>query len=317
MADRCGRIERLGRRRGRDRLRHGGDDDLIALDADTGDEQWRYGGFGDEAGVLFSPVVAGGEVYVLGNHLYVVDAGTGRTVTWYDIETLGGEEGGPVPRGPVSVANGDVYVPTYDPYDTGNLHAITGTDPEGDGPTGVDVTVSPDKPGDCNPTTLTASAQDDDGGDYFYRWDIGNDGSIDEETDGSLSRQFDTGRQTVRVVAVDRWGRTAEATTAFTVRDCGAAPQAHIEVLTDDPTAGEAVKFRGSASGDVSGDVTYTWRFYYAPHKSSGPIHGQEVTETFTVADGSATLVVEDEQGQTGKTEIDLTIAGGDNDDGC
>lgn len=90
------------------------DNQLYALDAQTGEERW---GFVTENDIQSSPAVADGTVYVGSNdnHLYAIDAETGSEL--WSFET-GGEIGWSSP----TVADGVVYVGSTD----NRLYAITG-----------------------------------------------------------------------------------------------------------------------------------------------------------------------------------------------
>jgi len=98
---------------------------LVALDVDTGEEQWRYDDFDERANVSSSPAYADGTVYVGGENangsgstLYALDAATGG-VEW-ERNLRGHQELSP------TVADGTVYYvgrpETDDP--SGRLYAL-------------------------------------------------------------------------------------------------------------------------------------------------------------------------------------------------
>lgn len=81
---------------------------VLALDAGTGEERWRYDGFGEREAITSSPASADGRVFVGGDDgvLYALDAETG-TVDWE--RAVGGH-----PDSSPAVVDGVVYHGTRD-----------------------------------------------------------------------------------------------------------------------------------------------------------------------------------------------------------
>jgi outer membrane protein assembly factor BamB len=73
---------------------------LVALDANTGQEVWRYTGYGD----IYNPSVANGVVYFVSDtHIYALDENTGRKLFSYPLGYEGYEST------QVAIANGMLY----------------------------------------------------------------------------------------------------------------------------------------------------------------------------------------------------------------
>lgn len=81
---------------------------VLALDAETGEERWRYDEFGERDDVSASPAVVDGTVFVpVEGTLYALDAGDG-SVTWQRALHVH-------PNASVAVRDGVVYCPTMPP----------------------------------------------------------------------------------------------------------------------------------------------------------------------------------------------------------
>lgn len=327
-----GSVVALAQNESEDRL------ELAALDADTGDERWRFEGleWPEEATVRTSPVVADGHVYAAGqdreqdnDYLFVLDAETGESVTYARWEG----ETGAFPNAPPSVDDGVAYVSTIGEGDySGSLSAVAAgegvrDEPAGDGPEEVRFWVEPEEPSDCQEAILYADLQDPEEDEYRFHWDVGNDGEIDattlgheysqdEGSDGyapvgdpvyrsTFGRQFEAGDHEVRVVVEDPYDRTAEETLSFAVVECPAPPTAEIEVLTEDPEVDEPIEFRGHGDGDGVEDDDFRW---YVGSSAAGDPDGtsREFVETFHRSEVTVTLAVEDDWGQV--TEDSVTV---------
>ncbi|WP_435362196.1 PQQ-binding-like beta-propeller repeat protein [Haloarchaeobius sp. DFWS5] len=232
---------------------------LVALDAETGEEQWRYDQFapnrgGDLAG---SPTVVDGEVYVTGVFaatvgVLVFDAETGEVVhaSWSEDYLPSG--------GAPTVVNGRVLyqsvseLPIF-PYDAASdpvndegtpaLVAVEATDESpAEPPAEPSLVPAPDV--GCTswegsidvPVTVTFDGDHPDGyrDQFLYLLDAGDDGTIDAAgwvgrpgdysypsatRPTDLSLALTEGEHEIRVVAMDRYGQTTETVTTLDTRE--------------------------------------------------------------------------------------------------
>lgn len=170
---------------------------------------------------------------------------------------------------------------------------------------------SPSSPGVGEQVTFDASSSSDpDGTIVQYRWDFGNDGSIDRQTSGpTTTRQYSgSGPHAVRVVVVDDAGATDAATTTVTVA-ANQPPTASFDFAPSEPAVGEVVTFDASSASDSDGTVVqYRWDF-----DDDGSIDRQTSSATVTnqyasAGSHTARLVVVDDEGATGSASKTLTV---------
>lgn len=302
---------------------------LVALDAETGEERWRFA-----RTVTAAPVVVDGKVYVSGEgvtgySLFVVDAESGQEVTRFRGIGPDGQDRVHYPSlVPPAVVDGVVYFTTYavsnpsTPTNPTGLYAVhEGDVPSGDGPTDATLTVETDDPRDCVPVAMRAEATTGDGDGYLVHWDFGDDSSFEEEQFGAVAddeeetvgatveHQLDAGRREVRVVIEDRYGRSTEAIAEFEVRGCADAPSVEVEVVTEEPTVGEPVEFAAHGGGAGVEDDDFEWYINSHNYPDDDPDGaGRNFVETFQRQDARVTVYVTDRDGQVAKDSVALSL---------
>lgn len=197
---------------------------VVAFDAETGEEQWRFGGDGRD--VTTAPVIANDTLYVGGNGaeerdmLFAIDAATGTEVTRFwnnnrDEFFVGGEP---------SVSDGTVFVSSRIGGLITSVYAIeAGGEPPETPPDPV-LSVIEDTTGACDPVEFEVSFPDHPTTDktrFLYRWDFaGNDRQDLETGDGIAAWTYESGEYDVRVIVENQYGATKEAVETVTVQAC-------------------------------------------------------------------------------------------------
>lgn len=250
-----------------------GEHELVALDAETGAEQWRLnvyeetGGEYDDPNAILSDVVLAGHTLYFGTDergMWTVDATDGTL-----LDNVLGERGGMSVRAPPVVAGGTAYVCGSDGM-TG-LFAVEAGDPPTESPE-VELRISEDPPycaGQPVPFVREVTAPQD--YDYTWRMDFatGDDkaGAYEEVPNsggvGQLVRHtYEPGTYEAALTVKTPTGRTETATQTVVVGEC---PIARIE--TDPSNAGErdleagtTITLDASSSSDPDGEiVSYEW----------------------------------------------------------
>ncbi|WP_435317265.1 PQQ-binding-like beta-propeller repeat protein [Haloarchaeobius sp. TZWSO28] len=262
---------------------------LYALDRDTGETRWTFSGsrLGEQySSVKNCPTVADGLVYVVGKSgipndglpnpetVYALDAADGRVEkAYHGLNGVGtGGDGGAEVEAPVTVVDGTVLVASYiaNGLDSFFLSCLAGTDDLELPAPDVTIDTEEDEYTTCSAVDLQATLDGYERGDYdmaLVRWFV--DGEYVETTystfevagTGIQSFEFDAGRHTVKAVAYDWWDRRDTDSMTITVsEDCEDDETAGvgIEVATEDPTVGEAVRFEATVDGDAD-DLAYDW----------------------------------------------------------
>ncbi|MCT9095639.1 PQQ-binding-like beta-propeller repeat protein [Haloarchaeobius sp. HME9146] len=262
---------------------------LYALDRETGETRWTFGG--STLGAAYSsvqncPTVADGLVYVVGKSgsdddsypnpetVYALDPADGSIAKAYHglngVGTAG--DGGAEVEAPVTVVDGTVFVASYLANGLASffLAALEGTDDLELPAPDVTVETTDDEYTRCSSVEFHANLEDFDRDNYdktLVRWFVDDEYVLTSfatyEAAGSGMPRFDleAGEHTVKAVAYDWWDRRDTDSMTITVsEDCedDETVGVGIEVATEDPTVGEAVRFEATVDGDDD-DLAYDW----------------------------------------------------------
>ncbi|MFC6951754.1 PQQ-binding-like beta-propeller repeat protein [Halorubellus litoreus] len=264
------------------------DNSLYAFDAADGSTRWTSSGTPWETGgghVLNAPTLANDEVYVLCQTsvddenddlfnaadpyvLLSLDPDDGTVAGTHVFLDNTGDAGSALQAfSPVTIVDDRLLFTTFieNGLPSAGLQAYRPLD-EIDRAPPKEVTVeATGDPTKCTETTLTVDFPEN--LDHYdrhtvVRWTV--DGDYRGTARGfyhGTEAAFDlaAGEHTASVTAVDRWGRSASASTEFTVAaECDPKTESvGIDVQTDDPMVGEPVEFRAVVEGDD--DLTYEW----------------------------------------------------------
>jgi PKD repeat protein len=119
-------------------------------------------------------------------------------------------------------------------------------------------TVAPAAPQTNENVTFTSTSSDADGPIVSQAWDLDNDGTFDDGTGTSATRQFaSSGSYTVRLKAVDNSG--AETISSKAVAVSNRAPTSSFTFAPAAPLSGQTVTFTSSASDPDGTVASYAW----------------------------------------------------------
>lgn len=217
---------------------------LAALDAATGEEQWRFGG--DGRSVTSAPVVARDTLYVGGDGaeseyaIFALDTATGTEVSRFWSPLV------PAVMSP-SVVDETVFATMYQAVGESVMYAIEAGGEPPETPPEPELTVVEGTTDACDPVEFEVEFPDQRPGfpkaNFVYRWDFEDDDGFETETrnpHGSASWSYAPGRHDVRVVVQNEYGATKEATTSVTVESCeeeSTPSETETETPTDDDKA--------------------------------------------------------------------------------
>lgn len=264
------------------------DRSLYAFDAASGETEWVHSGTPWETGgghVLNAPTLAGDELYVFAQSsvddendgfrneadpylLLGIDAASGETSRTHVLLENTGDRGPSYNAfSPVAVVDDRLVATTYieNGLASAGMEAYEPLDEPGREPPKAVTVSAAENPTKCEETVLSVDFPENE--DHYDRYTVVR-WTVDGEYRGTglgfyhgTTAGFDlaAGEHTASVTAVDAWGRSASASTEFTVaEECDPETESvGIEILTEDPTVGDPVEFRAVVEGDD--DLTYEW----------------------------------------------------------
>lgn len=168
-------------------------------------------------------------------------------------------------------------------------------------------------PVDTAAVQISASASSDsDGTIAKYEFDMDGNGSyeLDNGTNTEVSQTFTAGQHTVGLRVTDDKGKTGTTTVQFTVTGTNQAPNAVLQVVTQNPVDNAAVQLTGASSSDSDGTIA-KYEFDMDGNGSYEVDNGSTATISQTFAAGQHTvgLRVTDNQGALGTTTVQFTVA--------
>jgi len=163
---------------------------------------------------------------------------------------------------------------------------------------------SPDRPTEAEAVRIDASASSDPDGEIVaYRWDFGDDGTVDEETtDPEVERTFEAGPVDVRLTVVDDAGD--ESPPHVVTIPVNHPPIAQFSVSSFAAAETESIRFT-DCSHDEDGRITcLQWDFGDGTTASDAePEHAYEADGPYTIS-----LTATDDAGATHTTVAEIVI---------
>lgn len=283
---------------------------LVSLDAATGEERWiEPGKTLPEYDVSFNapPLIADDNLYVnldmdVAGGIVVFDAQSGALQNW--IPGVGGE-----------------YAMAHDGEMLFTQGEAIETHP--DPPAAPTPSIEPEQttPGACVPTTFAVDFDedltDDDRANLLYEWDFNGNGTVDfRESGGGFVRaehEYEIGEYTARLVVRNQYNQTAEATTTFRAVECEGELDPRIELLTEEPTAGEPITFEVRGEGKFD---SYNWDFQGPTTIVDGDGDDRSETVVYEYTEyENVSVGVEDIYGRQEHAQMNVFVAPADSDD--
>ena len=214
-------------------------------------------------------------------------------------------------------------------YDTGGTYTVTLEAVDDDGYSGTDTTnvtingdptatftTAPSSPTVGTTVTFDPSDSfDEDGEVVTYRWDFGDDGSVDAttETPTNQTRTYNTtGSKAVNLTVSDDDGASDTTVQVVDVVEANSPPAVEFSYSPDPPTAGQQVTFDATYTVDTDGTVE-TYRFDVDGDGDYEYENGDGVAEHTYQSGGDRTVTVNatDDDGATDSGERVVSVIDG------